>query len=319
MRIRIGYVAIALNLPHVTSSSTVTYTRYQKMFSQEERINKLKQVTLSNLDDLYKILGYNLEKNIHFYRITSRLVPLATHPEVLDWEYRKYFQKDFERIGKMVRQHQMRVDTHPDQFDVLNSTQAHVFENTIRDLWYHVHTFEDMSYPEGKMVLHIGSSQGGKEAAIERFIEGFRQTPKDISSRLILENDDKTFTAEEVLHICKITGAPMVLDIHHDLCNPGNKAIDSMINEIFSTWDGQPLPPKIHISSPREGGRDRKHADYVRVSDFIHFVEICRSYNRDMDVMIEAKQKDLALFRLVEDIRKEKPEWNWVDETTLEI
>mgnify|MGYP006903149231 CR=1 FL=1 len=31
MRIRLGYVAIALNLDKVTSSSTLTYSRYLKM------------------------------------------------------------------------------------------------------------------------------------------------------------------------------------------------------------------------------------------------------------------------------------------------
>ncbi len=319
MRIHIGYVAIALKLPKITSSSTVTYTHYQKLTSEEDKISKLKKVTLSNLDDLYTILQYNIDRNIHFYRITSKLVPLATHPQIEHWDYRRYFKVDFERIGKLVKENGMRVDTHPDQFNVLNSIQESVVEATIRDLWYHTHIFEDMKYPEGKMVLHIGSSQGGKDQAINRFVQNFEKAPREITSRLILENDDKTFTTKEVLEICKMVKTPMVLDVHHDLCNPSEIGLEKMIEDIFSTWDGQTLPPKVHISSPKEGGTDRKHADYVNVDDFIRLVELMRPLNRDVDVMLEAKQKDLAVWKLVADLKVRRKEWQWVDETTLEI
>ena len=66
MRVRLGYVAIALNLDKVTSSSTVTYSRYSKINSEEEKLKKLKEVTYSNLEALEKILKYNIDHNIHF-------------------------------------------------------------------------------------------------------------------------------------------------------------------------------------------------------------------------------------------------------------
>ena len=93
MRIRLGYVAIALNLEKVTSSSTLTYSRYLKL-DENERLKKLKEVTYSNIEALEKILRYNIENNIHFYRMTSNLIPLATHPEVM-LELYKIFQKRF--------------------------------------------------------------------------------------------------------------------------------------------------------------------------------------------------------------------------------
>src|SRR5690554_6788035 len=133
MKVRLGYVAIALNLPKVTSSSNVTYSYYQRLNSDEKRLNKLKQITLSNMRDLKKILEYNIEHNIHFYRLTSALVPLATHPEV-DWNYRKIFNVDFRAIGDILRKSHMRVDTHPDQFNVINSVEKRVVENTERNL-----------------------------------------------------------------------------------------------------------------------------------------------------------------------------------------
>lgn len=319
MKISLGYVAIALNLPKVTASSTVTYTNYEKQGNDEKKLNKLKVVTLSNVEDLYKILQYNVENKVHFYRITSQLVPLATHPQVGNWDYRKIFKKDFEKIGKFIKEHNMRVDTHPDQFNVVNSIKDEVVENTKKNLWFHVNLFEDLNYTEGKMVLHIGSSQGGKEEAAKRFIDNFRSFPKEISSRLILENDDKTFTAKEVLRICKEIQVPMVLDVHHHKCNNDGESLESMIKEIFNTWDDQAFPPKIHFSSPREGEFDRKHSDYINPYQFIEFIELCRPLNIDFDVMLEAKQKDLALFNLIDDIKKIKSNYNWVDKTILEI
>ncbi|MDW8801911.1 UV DNA damage repair endonuclease UvsE [Clostridium sp. A1-XYC3] len=319
MRIRLGYVAIALNLPKVTSSSSVTYTNYNKLGSDEKRLNKLKQVTLSNLDDLYKILKYNVENNIHFYRITSALVPLATHPEVDNWDYRKIFNVDFKRIGQLIKEEKMRVDTHPDEFNVINSIREEVVESTRRNLWFHANLFEDIGYPKGKMVLHIGSSQGGKEKAINRFINNFSQFPKEITSKLILENDDKTFTTKEVLQICKEVKTPMVLDVHHHICNNNGEELEPMLKDIFHTWIDQELPPKIHFSSPREGKTDRKHSDFINPQDFVEFIESCRPLKIDFDVMLECKKKDIALYKLVDDIKELRSGWNWIDETTIEL
>lgn len=319
MRVRLGYVAIALKLPKVTSSSTVTYANYSKLVSEEEKINKLKKVTLSNLDDLYKILEYNIENKIHFYRVTSALIPLATHPEVKKWDYRKIFKKDFEKIGKLIKESKMRVDTHPDQFNVINSVKEDVVKNTQRNLLTHVDLFEDIDYPLGKMVLHVGSAEGGKEQAIERFIKNFEYFPKEITSKLILENDDKTYTAKEVLTICRAVNIPMVFDMHHHSCNNQGEDLKEVIEGFLNTWTKEILPPKIHVSSPREGEKDRKHGDYICVEEFIKFIEVCKSFNKDIDVMIEAKQKDLALYKLVEDIKYIRPNLKWIDESSFEV
>jgi UV DNA damage endonuclease len=110
------------------------------------------------------------------------------------------------------------------------------------------------------MVLHIGGAQGGKEDSIKRFINNFKAFPKEITEKLILENDDKTFTASEVLSICREVNTPMVLDVHHHLCNNNGKSLESMLGDIFSTWNNHFFPPKIHFSTPRETEKDRKHA-----------------------------------------------------------
>lgn len=317
MKIRLGYVAIALNLHNTTSSGSVTFTSYNKLSSEEKKLNKLKAVSAANLNNLMKILEYNVQNNIHFYRITSSLIPLATHPEVTNWNYRKLFKVDFKKLGEFILNNEMRVDTHPNEFNVLNSIREEVYESTVRNLWFHVHLFQDMNYAAGKMVIHIGSSEGGKKAAEERLIKNYSRLPEEISTKLILENDDKTFTAPEVLSICNRIGVPMVLDVHHERCNNEGEALKEYIENIFKTWRNEKLPPKVHFSSPREGPKDRKHADFINPDDFISFIELCIPYNIDFDIMLEAKMKDIALIKLREDIKKLRPEWNWMDETTI--
>ena len=316
MKVRLGYVAIALGLPKVTASSNVTYSFFQKIISEEKRLNKLKQVTLSNMDDLKKILEYNVKKKIHFYRITSALIPLATHPDV-NWDYRSIFDIEFKIIGRFVNEYRMRVDTHPDQFNVINSIDPKVVENTKRNLWLHAHLFEDMNYPLGKMVLHVGSSAGGKNEALRRFEKNFSEFPKEITSKIILENDDKTFTAKETLALCQRVGAPMVFDVHHHICNHNGEDLSELLPEIFETWNNEVLPPKLHFSSPKDHPTDRKHADFIDGEHFVEFIESCIPLQRDIDIMIEAKKKDLALFDLVNQIKKLRKDWEWVDDSTF--
>ena len=170
------------------------------------------------------------------------------------------------------------------------------------------------------MVLHVGSSQGGKEASIDRFIENLKLFPQNITDKLIIENDDKTFTAKDVLDLCKRINKPMVLDVHHHICNNEGEEIEELLPEVFKTWENEILPPKIHFSSPREFENDRKHADYINSSDFIKFLEKAKEVcDIDFDVMIEAKQKDLALEKLMKELKELKPEWNYIDKSTIEI
>lgn len=318
MIIRLGYVAIALNLGKVTSSSTLTYTRYLKL-NKEDRLKKLKEVTYSNIEALEKILRYNIDNNIHFYRMTSNFIPLATHPDVM-WDYLKYFKKDLEYIGKLIKDNNLRVDTHPDQFNVINSDRESVVENTLRTLNMQVDLFEAMNYEQGKLVIHIGGAKGGKDIALDRFINNLKNVPKRITDRLILENDDKTFNAKEVLQICEKTNLPMVFDIHHHNCNNCEEDIKSLLPQIFKTWEDEELVPKIHFSSPREFEKDRKHADYIDANRFLEFIYKAKeSVNKDFDIMIEAKKKDITLNILVKDLKKLTKDIKFIDSATLEI
>ena len=318
MRVRLGYVAISKTLgKKVTSSSTVTFSNYSKIALPDKKLEKLKSVAASNLKDLETIIKYNIENNIHFYRITSALIPLVTHPEVGYWGHREFLKKDFEYVGKLINDSKMRVDTHPDEFNVINSINPKVVENTKINLVRQAEWFEDFKYDLGKMVIHVGGATNGKEAGLERFITNFDNFPTEVKSKIIIENDDKTYTAQETLNLCNELSLPMVLDIHHHNCNNNGENIYELIPQIFLTWKNEKLPPKLHFSSPREGEKDRKHSDFINAKDFVIFLENIKHFNTDIDIMLECKEKDLALFRLADDIKKLNPKYKWLDKSTF--
>lgn len=316
MIVRLGYVAIALNLKKTTSSSTLTYARYTKM-DEKERLIKLKEVTYSNLEALEKIIQYNIDNQIHFYRITSNLIPLATHPDV-GWDFLKYFRSNLQYIGKKIKDSNMRIDAHPDQFNVINSDRESVVESTITNLKVQLDIFDAMEY-DGLMVIHIGGARGGKEEATQRFIENINKFPPRIKERLIFENDDKTYTTKEVLDICKQIKSPMVLDIHHHNCNNQGECVGDFIKDIFDTWNDSKFIPKVHFSSPREFENDRKHSDYIDVKSFVAFLKLVKEVDgRDFDVMLEAKMKDLTLEKLMNDL-KEYEDIKIIDKSTIQL
>ena len=312
MIIRLGYVAISKALD-ITSSGTITYTNYLKEENKNEKLDKIIKLNLENLE---KILNYNAKNNIHFYRLTSKLIPLATHKDV-SFEYINKYKDYYNKISQIINKNNMRVDVHPDQFCVLNSTNKETINNSIEILKYHINILEALKIKNPVIVLHTGSSVFGKEKSITRFVNNFNKLPGNIKNSIVIENDDKIYNARDVLSLCKKINRPMVLDYHHHICNPCDN-IDGILAEIFDTW--KDIRPKVHFSSPKnKTKRDfRSHHDYINSDDFIQFIEKIKKYNVDIDIMIEAKAKDDALFRLVREL-KYKTNYKFIDETSFEV
>ena len=132
----------------------------------------------------------------------------------------------------------------------------------------------------------------------------------------MIENDDKVYNILDCLNLSKKTGAPIVLDYHHFICNSGGVDLKDYIEEIFKTWKGK--RPKVHFSSPKNKTKKemRSHHDYIDSDEFIKFIEIMKKVDMDFDVMIEAKAKDEALFRLVREL-KYKTDYKFVDDTSF--
>lgn len=314
MKIRLGYVSISKSLENVTSSHSVSYTNFLKYNGD---INKIYEAIEKNLHDLEEIIDYNIKNNIHFYRLTSNLIPLATHKEV-HFSYLERFEKQFKNIAQKINKHSIRVDVHPDQFTVLNSTNKEVLENTFRILAHQYEILQALEIKNKIIILHVGSNVFGKEKAMKRFIKNFQKLPNHIKECIAIENDDKIFNICDVLNLCKTIHTPCVLDYHHHICNGENTLdIKDLYQDIFSTWK---INPKIHFSSPKNKTKKdfRSHHDYIDVNSFIDFIEQIKTYPFDVDIMIEAKEKDEALFRLVRNL-KYKTNYRFIDETTFEV
>lgn len=314
MKIKLGYVAMATTLDNITSSSTISYTNYQKL-NDEEKDNKLDQIIISNLINLIKILNYNIKNNIHFYRLTSKLIPLATHKEV-SFEYIEPYKSLFNELALLIDKNNIRIDVHPDQFAVLNSTNKEVIDNTFEILKYHYKILEALKIKNKIIILHVGSSVLGKDNSIKRFINNFNKLPKQIRECIAVENDDKIYNIDDCINLCQKLNIPMVLDYHHYVCNSGNYKINDYYPKIFNTWKN--INPKIHFSSPKNKTKKdiRSHHDYINVDDFISFLESIKHLPYEIDIMLEAKAKDEALFRLVRQL-KYKTNYKFIDDTTF--
>ena len=317
MLIRFGYVAMALNILEGSPNKTITHTNLLKINTEADRFEKLRKLTKTNLDCLLRVLKYNKVHHIRVFRITSKLIPLATHPITTHWDYLEEFKEQLAEIGAYIRQNKMRVSAHPDHFTLLNSPDETVVSSSIHTLSYHAKLFEMMSLDNSaKLILHIGGAYKDKDSAIQRFITNYNQLPVTIKNRIILENDDKIFTAKDTLQLCKIVKTPMVIDVHHHDCCNNNEALQNLWPDILKTW-GDTLP-KIHFSSPKSDKNRRAHADFIDPEQFYSFLEQVKEFNCDFDVMIEAKQKDKALFQLMDDL-KNQFKINMIDNTTIEL
>ena len=316
MKVRLGYVALSKALDDVTTSSTITYTNY---INRNYNTSKLLEITKNNLDSLYEIIKYNVKNNFHFYRLTSKLVPLATHDKV-DFDYITPLLDEYKKIGKLINDNNIRVDTHPDQYAVLNSMDSKIVKNTVEILEYHYKIMDAIGIKDKIIILHVGSSACGKKASITRFINNFNKLPDHIKKCIAVENDDKVYNIKDVLELCHKINVPMVLDYHHFICNNEKEDINDYLKEIIDTWDGK--LPKMHFSSPKSKLKKefRSHSDYINKECFIKFINILKKQDKDkdIDIMLEAKAKDDAVSRLVRCLKYET-NYKFLDETTFII
>ncbi len=276
---------------------TITYTNYLKDNTLLEGIIK------KNFEVLKEILIYNNKNNIHFYRLSSNFIPCAT---IIEYDYPNIFKNEFKETSKLIKG---RFDMHLSEYCILNSTNKEVVKRSIDVIKYHYKLLKAFKV-KPNIVIHIGSKSFGKGNSIKRFINNFSKLPKYLKESLIIENDDKVFNVEDTLNLCKQINRPMVLDVHHHNCNKTKNDLSFYLEDIFNTWNET---PKIHFSSPKNKKDFRAHNDYINSDDFISFI---KSINRDIDIMLEAKAKDDALFRLVREL-KYKTNYTFIDETTI--
>ncbi len=138
----------------------------------------------------------------------------------------------------------------------------------------------------------------------------------DLKKLIILENDDKCYNASETIDLCERLDIPMCLDIHHHYCNKSSLDISCYLDRIYNTFKGKRV--KMHFSSPKSKKEFRSHGDYINSSDFIRFIDILKKYDIDTDIMIEAKGKDMALVKLMYEL-KSLTDYVFIDESSFYV
>jgi UV DNA damage endonuclease len=107
MKIRFGYVANATCLWEASPAKTLTFKRFS-MLGQEQGMKKLLEVTKQNIENTRRILYYNTAHQIEVYRLSSSIVPLATHPDI-EWDFVTPFANEWRVLGDWIKQHQLRL------------------------------------------------------------------------------------------------------------------------------------------------------------------------------------------------------------------
>lgn len=279
---RLGYACMNTELRTVFRTLRVAT-------AETEGVDKIKELTLKNMQTTLDIINWNLANDIYFYRASSSIVPLSTHP-VNTWVW--WEDPDFLFIAGQIRDvaeiHQMRVSVHPGQYTVLNSPRPEVVEKSIQDLEYHEKLISLLGGND--IIIHTGGAYGDKEKAKQQFVATYSKLSEALRKRIRLENDDKTFTIRDVLDVHSLCGVPICFDIHHHNCNNDGTAID--FTEILATWEGYGTP-KIHISTGKEGFTDLRHNELVSEKDFEELLILLGG--TDADIMFEAKLKEKSV------------------------
>ena len=260
--IRLGLCCIFVNAPIKFRRTTAAY---QSKFSQLEQRRHLSVLCRHNAGELLKALTYCRDAGICAFRVNSQILPLITHPR------QGYSMQDlpggddiinaFRQCGEFARRHDIRTSFHPDQFVVIASPRPEVRRKSVEELVYQAMVAEWIG--ADVINIHAGGAYGDKPASLKRLVAAINALPADIKSRLTLENDDRTYSLEDLLPVCREAGIPQVYDVHHHRCLTDNLTVEAATRAALGTWKREPL---FHISSPLErqsGTRDRRHADTI--------------------------------------------------------
>ena len=259
---------------------------------------RFNDTVLNNLDHLLSILKFNKKNNIYFFRISSGIIPFASHP-VCDKDWTDIFKAKLMEVGDFINNNDIRVSMHPDQFVILNSKNEDIVINSIRELEYHCELLDSMNLPyDAKIQIHGGGVYGDKEIAKKKFIYNYHKfVHENLKKRLAIENDDRSYSLKDCLEINAETGIPMVFDtLHHEGPNDGETIIQA-ISSFVKSWD-RPIEgnPIIDYSSQSMGERKGKHAKTLDKNHFIHtYNEVKKSAKEnkvDTDIMLDIKDKE---------------------------
>ena len=275
-----------------------------------------------SLEALHGVIGYCERNGIRMYRMTAALAPYATHPDMPQFHRQVDECRDeLAAFGERLRAADIRLSTHPSQYIVLNSEDPAIRAAAARDVELQADLLDAMGAgPEAVCVLHVGGATGGFDAGLERFERGLETLSDRARDRLVIENDDRTFALSPRAWSC--TGARASRWSGTSSTTTATTRTGSRTARRSSSRSARGragVVPKIHYSTPKTAMEERKrrvgrrverswvlpqlraHADMIDPIGFEHFLRETAA-GLELDVMLEAKAKDLALLRLREQL-----------------
>jgi UV DNA damage endonuclease len=261
--------------------------------------------------------------DVRVYRMSSSTVPYGTHPDLPELDYRRQIDTCADQLvalGAKATQLGLRLSTHPGQYTVLNAPDREVARKAALDVEQDALLLDALGQgPEGTVVIHVGGLYGDRAAALDRWAAAYERLSERAQTRLAVEHDERMFNAADVLELHRRTGVRVVFDSHHHRCNPAAELADPQeaLGAAYATWR-EGTRPKVHVSSPRtelrtvgRGSAARavpplldQHADFVTPWDALDVVEAAPG---PVDVMLEAKAKDLAVAWLRDQLQRVAP------------
>lgn len=295
---RFGYASINLTL--AAQKIQVNRSMMKRTFL-EKGIAYASTLALANFTDFEKIIEWNIQNNLLFFRISSEIMPWMSQYKISDLPDYEPIKQVLTRCGEKAMQSGLRLTYHPGPFNVLAANSEHVLTKTLKELSQHAELMDLLQLPAtpyAKINIHVGGAFGDKTSALARFAENYVRLPDNVRNRLAVENDDKAnmFSVQDLLWLHGQTGIPITFDyFHHQFCTGGLSEEEAFM-AATSTWPGG-ITPVVHFSSSKKKYEDptavpTAHADYL--------YEEVNTYGRDIDIMFEAKAKELAVAKYLQ-------------------
>ena len=287
---RLGYACINMTLGSQKPKITTNRGMIRKTFDTKG-LSYVSELVIQNIQDLIEVIKWNHRNGIHFYRMSSDMFPWMSEYEFTDLPNFDKIKNLLSGVGVLAEKYDQRLSFHPGPFNVLCSPKEDVVIKTIRELDKHSQIMDMMGLsktPYNKINIHVGGVYGDKQSALERWCDNFKLLNDNTKSRITTENDDKisAYTVNDLMYIHQQTGIPIVFDYHHHSCHSDGMSHKDALTLAVSTWpDG--IVPAVHVSEPRDDSNPRAHHDYVKNE--------VNTYGFDIDIMMEAKQKELAV------------------------
>jgi UV DNA damage endonuclease len=291
--LRLGYACVNTQLP--SSARTLRLAN-----ATPER---LRELIAANLAALEAIVRWNHAAGIEVFRLTSNLIPFASHGvNGLPWW--NEFGDRLDAIGELLRRATARVSTHPGQYTVLSSSRPEVVSAAVAELEYHNRLLTALGLDSShKIVLHVGSGGAASRAAFARFLAGFERLSEATRQRLVLENDER-WSLEEVLHFAESLGVPVVFDVFHHELAPSlrPRTVRELVLRAGATWRKHDGRQEVHFSTQQPGRRPGAHAETLDLEAFAAFIN--EVGDLPLDCVLEVKDKEQSVLRARELLRE---------------